>query len=141
MTDGFGAIAVITGEKSAIQLSSYLSLALTDTPAKVDDISGDFSLSDLYINGKLSIFSIAAATQHFKSYSTIEYRNRDGELFVDLHQFEHSEGSIINQKHFLILNLSTVLGIQSFNSASAWIILQGVQEGASIMTLMEVTDF
>ena len=139
MTAGFGAIAVFTGEKSSIQLSGYLSLALADTPAKVDDIGMD--LSDVYINGKLSIFSIAAATQHFKSYSTIEYRNENGELFVDLHQFEHSEGSIINQKHFSILNLSTVLGIQSFNSASAWIILQGVQEGASVMTLMEVTDF
>ena len=139
MTAGFGAIAVFTGEKSSIQLSGYLSLALADTPAKVDDFGMD--LSDLYINGKLSIFSIAAATQHFKSYSTIEYRNSDGELFVDLHQFEHSEGSIINQKHFSILNLNTVLGIQSFNSASAWIILQGVQEGASVMTLMEVTDF
>ena len=139
MTAGFGAIAVFTGEKSSIQLSGYLSLALADTPAKVDDIGMD--LSDVYINGKLSIFSIAAATQHFKSYSTIEYRNENGELFVDLHQFEHSEGSIINQKHFSILNLSTVLGIQSFNSASAWIILQGVQESASVMTLMEVTDF
>ena len=139
MTAGFGAIAVFTGEKSSIQLSGYLSLALADTPAKVDDFGGD--LSDLYINGKLSIFSIAAATQHFKSYSTIEYRNENGELFVDLHQFEHSEGSIINQKHFSILNLSTVLGIQSFNSASAWIILQGEQESASVMTLMEVTDF
>ena len=82
MDIGFSAIALFTGETSSIQLNSYISLALTATPVFAEEFGGEI---DLYFKGKLSISSAEPANQHFKSYSTIEYRDEIGELYLDFH--------------------------------------------------------